>query len=225
MRKTKIIILIITIFFFSINFVFWNSCSYQKEIDKCLDANKNSTTKSIEDFVCIVWSYEKIVYQVVLDGEFKEIDDEMDNYIYDLEKEKNRYFWKKKIKNFVWWLNDLSEKKEYFRNKYKDSCWINIISKVVSCSDSNSTSNDNAKDFFKESDCMSLANQKLEIFDNITYSILLMNKQQVKADDKKKYDQLQRQDYNRVLDLMMVNIWYIERIWQKTISFIAKPYK
>ncbi|MBT6778790.1 hypothetical protein HOA93_03280 [bacterium] len=53
---------------------------------------------------------------------------------------------------------------------------------------------------------MSLANQKLEIFDNITYSILLMNKQQVKADDKKKYDQLQRQDYNRVLDLMMVNI-------------------
>ena len=94
MRKTKIIILIITIFFFSINFVFWNSCSYQKEIDKCLDANKNSTTKSIEDFVCIVWSYEKIVYQVVLDGEFKEIDDEMDNYIYDLEKEKNRYFWK-----------------------------------------------------------------------------------------------------------------------------------
>jgi hypothetical protein len=53
---------------------------------------------------------------------------------------------------------------------------------------------------------------------------LMLNKQQIKADDKKIYDQWQRKNYDKLLDLMMINIWYIERIWQKWPSKIQNAY-
>ena len=42
-----------------------------------------------------------------------------------------------------------------------------------------------------------------------------MNKQQVLRDEKKLYEQENRTKYDGLLDIMMVNMWYFERIWQK----------
>jgi hypothetical protein len=38
---------------------------------------------------------------------------------------------------------------------------------------------------------------------------------QIRKDDKKEYFQERRSAYDKVLDLIMVNLGYIERIWKK----------
>lgn len=209
---------------FFIDFAYSEWCEYQWKIEQCVAANDSWTTRSIENFVCIIGTHEEITYQIVLDSLFKDLDEEMDKYIEDLEISKDRYFWKSRQKNFIDWLNDIDLKKKYFYKEYSGICWAKIIEEVVSCYDDEKTSNRNAKKYFQESDCMLLVDKKLEIFDEITFSILMLNKQQIKADDKKIYDQWQRSNYDKLLDIMMINLWYAERIWQKWPSKIQNAY-
>lgn len=225
--KNKIVIYFSLLLIFSLfiaNSAYWEWCKYSWQIDQCISANDSGTTRSIEDFVCIVWTPEEISYQVVLDQLFKVLDDEMDKYIQDLEMDKSRYFWKSRQKNFIDWLNEIDLKKKYFYKEYSSICWEKIMQEVISCNKDEYTSNRNAKNYFQESDCMSLVDKKLDIFDEVTFSILMLNKQQIKADDKKIYDQWQRTNYDTLLDIMMVNIWYAERIWQKWPSKIQNAY-
>ena len=227
MNFNKQIIYIILIFFFSlifINFAQADWCKYKSEIEECISANDAWKSRSIEDFVCIVGSDEEITYQVVLDKFFKDLDDEMDQYIETLEKEKNTYFWIGRKKTFIDGLNDIDDQKKYFYKEYSDICWAKIMEEVISCNKWTKTAIVNAGQYFQETDCIRLVDKKLDIFDEVTFSILMLNKQQIKADEKKTYDQWERTNYNRILDLMMVNLWYIERIWQKWPSKIQNAY-
>jgi hypothetical protein len=101
--KQSSFFLVITIIFtiFSVNIAY--GCEYKWMIDECMDANKTWTTKSIDDFVCRVWNYEEVAYQVILDQEFKVLDDEMDLYVESLEENKNYYFWVSRKKTFIEW--------------------------------------------------------------------------------------------------------------------------
>jgi hypothetical protein len=225
MNKFKFIIwLIIFSLFFSTS-VFANWCSYKSQIDQCNTANKNWTTKSIEDFVCITGTNEQVAYQVILDWEFKKLDKQMDKFIEDLEEYKNVYFWRNRQKTYIDWINDIHSKRDYFYKEYKKLCWINIIEQSIACMNDWRTSIQNAKQFFsnKWTPCEELINKKLEIYDDIAFSVLMFNKQQIKEDDKKTYDQWQRRNYNKLIDIMMINLWYLERIWQKWPSKLANP--
>ena len=221
---------ILILFFININITFWNSCKYESEINECNAANKPDSSiwpKWIDSFVCIVWSEEDVAYQVVLDHEFKEIDKEMDDYIENLEKNKNLYFWKDKKRTYIDWINDIHKNSTYFYDKYKKVCWNNLIEQVISCMPDWKTSEQNAKKFFGQENslCDILVNRKMEIYDNVAFWVLMLNKEQIKADQKKLYDQWQRNNYDRLLDIMMINLWYIERIWQKTPYFLSKIHK
>ena len=227
MNLNKQIIYIILLFLygiFSIDFAQAEWCNYKWEIDQCTKANDSWTTRSIEDFVCIVGTPEEISYQVVLDKLFKDLDDEMDIYIEWLEKNKDTYFWLSRKKSFIDGLNDIDFKKKYFYKEYSNICWFTIMQEVLSCNKDKTTSTKNASKYFQESDCMLLVEKKLEIYDKITFSILMLNKQQIKADEKKTYDQWQKGNYTKILDLMMVNLWYIERIRQKCPTKIQNAY-
>ena len=63
----------------------------------------------------------------------------------------------------------------------------------------------------------------MEIFNSVAFNIMQLNKAQVSKDQKKLYDHEQRTKYNKLLDIMMINVWYIERIWQKWPSKIKNP--
>lgn len=221
--KKSLIFLIFVISLFTVNFAFW--CEYKWQIDECMAANKSWTTKSIGNFICRVWNYEEVAYQVVLDQEFKLLDEEMDLYIENLEENKNYYFWVSKKKTYVEWINDLEEKRKYFQKKYIWLCWTTIISKVMSCMEDERVSIWNTKDYFKITSCEKLVNKKLDIFDDVTFAILMLNKKQIRSDEKKKYDQIWRKNYNLLLDIMMVNLWYLERIWKKWPVKLANPIK
>jgi len=219
-----LLFIIINIFFFIwIQIAEW--CTYQGEIDACKAANLTWNVNSIEDYVCIMWTDEEVAFQVTLDMDFKDLDDEMDSYIEELEDNKNKYFGIEREKNFIDWINDIQEKSAYFYWEYKAICWIEIIKKVRECIPEQKTSIRNSKKFFDEYDCMTLVEQKMDIFDDITFSILMLNKKQVKTDEKKKYDQLENDNYNKLIEILRINIWYIERIWSKIPSITETPHK
>jgi hypothetical protein len=46
----------------------------------------------------------------------------------------------------------------------------------------------------------------MEIFKDVAYNMLMLNMQQVARDDKKLYDQEIRTKYDKVIDLMMINL-------------------
>jgi len=227
MRINKLIILLLFFLVLCLSitkFVDAEWCKYQSEIEECLSANDEWTTRSIDDFECIVGTDEQVAYQVVLALLFKDLDDEMDEYIDTLEKDKNIYFWKDRRKNYVEGLNDIEDEKDYFYEEYSKNCWEKIIEQVVACNYDEETSIKNAKNYFQETDCMRLVDKKLEIFADVAYDIMVLNKKQLNADAKKTYDQPERVWYDRLLDGMMINLWYIERIWQKWPSKILDAY-
>gem|GEM_PF-5854096 len=46
----------------------------------------------------------------------------------------------------------------------------------------------------------------MEIFNSVAFNIMQLNKAQVSKDQKKLYDQEQRTKYNKLLDIMMINV-------------------
>jgi hypothetical protein len=74
-----------------------------------------------------------------------------------------------------------------------------------------------AKEYLEGSsgDCEKLTKVKIEIFNSVAFNVLQLNKSQVSRDQKKLYEQEQRTKYSKLSDLMMINLSYLERIWQK----------
>ncbi len=193
-------------------------CKYETEIKDCIEANERMSAKSIEDFVCITSeSKERIAYQIVLDKEFKELDKDMDKYIEKLEKNKTRYFWANRAWTYIDWLNDVDEKRKEFYSKYMQLCWTTIVWETSACLEDWKTNVYTAMDYFSDQwiPCRELVDVKMDIFDKVTFNVLMLNKMQVRKDEKKIYDQWQRRNYNKILDIMMVNFGYLERIRQK----------
>jgi hypothetical protein len=114
---------------------------------------------------------------------------------------------------------------DFFKTKYFKLCSKWIIDKVLNCSIEKKTLVSESLNYFlyNWSSCKALAEKKVSIFNDVAFWILMLNKEQILADNKKLYDQWQRSNYDHLLDIMMINIWYIERIWQKWPSKLANP--
>ena len=211
--------------------------SIKSKIDMCNEAVKPflskenwfiakwSSIRSIEDFVCLQDVPENRVFQIILDTDFTEIDCEMEEYFQSLTSSKNLYFWKEAQFSYFDGINHIWEKSKYFEGLYNDSC-VDIVAKAwkyienwsyTLAEEKPSVSIDQAKEYLKwgSGDCTNLIKVKISIFNNVAFNILQLNKSQVAKDQKKTYDQEQRTKYNKVLDMMMINLWYIERIWKK----------
>ncbi len=207
--------------------LYWNESSYESQIQQCIDANEKWTTRQIEDFLCINWSKEKILYQIILDLEFKEIDDQIDVYLTELEESKNYYFWTEKQDSFIWWINEIESRfavnGKYWR-EFNTICNLTIIEKVQ-LYQWWETSTHNAKDFFEDTKCMDLVKTKLYVSKQVAYNILALNKQQILKDEQKKYVQQERTKYDKLLEAFMINLGYLERIFHKWPSKITNPAK
>jgi hypothetical protein len=231
----KKLFLILLFAFFYTNIA--DSCKYTSEINSCKSAvskmsNSKSSTiiswsslKDFDDFVCLQDNYENIVIQIAIDLNFRKIDDEMDLYLDHLSRDKNLYFWVDSQYTYFDAVNNIERESKKFRNKYIQACSLSL-SEAASCIEWNSISILNAKEFIQWSkwDCYNLVNKKISIFDNVSYNILLLNQQQVARDQKKLYDQELRTKYSKIIDIMMINLWYIERLWMKWPSKTKNTY-
>jgi len=219
-------------FFFLIPWTYslWWICDYTSKIEECIKANTvwSPGPLAIDDYICIQsWSKEEITYQIVLDREFTKIDDDIWKFLEGLEEAKDYYFWKNAISNFLEGVNDISNKfwKHWFYwIKYKNLCSVKDIDWTVNDESIQSlaftclwwsVSTIKSKGSFKASDCMWLAEVKLELYEDVAYDILRLNKHQVRKDEKKLFIQNEREKYDMLVEVFMVNIWYVERIWRK----------
>lgn len=72
--------------------------------------------------------------------------------------------------------------------------------------------------------CRKLARKKQKIFKQIALNGLALNSASLEIDAMKKYHKQQRTKYDEVLDLMMLHLSYIERMWKKTSSLTKNVY-
>lgn len=226
------------------------ACKYSDKIEKCSSAVKSfvwasskidyitawSSIKSIEDFPCLQDTPERRAFQIWMDHEFKKIDKEMDEYLDNLYNAKDFYFWSDSEKyTYFEWLNHIWKKTKYFKNNYYKACQ-QVFKELPECIEDGSISISEASEFIKWStkwdenpwndsswDCYWLADIKVNIFNEVAYNWLILNQKNVLEDEKKDYTQKQRKKYDKVLDLMMINFWYIERLWRKLPSMTKNP--
>jgi len=200
------------------------ACEYTSEIDECVQANKSGDPRSIEDFVCIDSRIkEDITYQIVLDSSFRKIDEEVKKYFEKLQKNKDTYFWPNASNTFLEAFDDIENSFSvygYYGKQYADLCKANnedgIVQQTLACVKNNTASSVGSQYFFSdETSCMRLVATKLSINRQIAYDILKLNKHQVRNDIQKKLQQDQRSKYNTLLESLMVNVGYIERIRKK----------
>lgn len=209
-----------------------DTCPYKSEFEQCKQENKNGNPRSIEDFICISSNNDvEIMSQIILDKQFKKFDKELDNYLKELEDNKTKYFWKWASHTFLEGIDEIESRLGIYNDdslgkKYFESCkpWneFSIVAQTLECFGW-SVPSDGVQEYFLETDCKKLALTKLEINKQVAYDILKLNKNQVKKDERKLYVQEQRDRYDKLLELIMVNIGYMERIWKKWPSKTKNP--
>lgn len=231
MCKKIIFTFLVFTFVFWVQNVFW-ACEYSQEIKECFEANKNDSTREINDFVCLAkkWNPEYYSYQIILDKRFQEIDEKIETYIQNLEDNKSYYFGPDKQESFIDGVNNINNvftDEGEFAKQYKFVC-KNLPQKLLECKEDESLKdvyfgkNDSVKitDIVsynpdESSDCIKLAEQKLDIYKQVSYDMLYLNKSAVSTDSLKLYQQEQRTKYDKLLSKFMINLWYVERIWAK----------
>jgi len=229
------------IFIIFINIIFINlsysasTCKYTSEIQECINANKPwawSWPRSIKDFVCLQSNNtEEVTYQIVLDKKFKKVDKDIDLFLSNLENDKWKYFWSQRTSSFLLGVQDIYDKfyidGEYWV-RYHDLCDVSksgsILQESMTCLWWSSTI-DQSKWFFARSDCMTLAQSKLNIYKKVAINILKSNKHEVRKDDRKKHTNEQKTKYDEVIDLFRINLSYLERILSKLIEKTKTVYK
>lgn len=233
--------LLILVLLIPFNFVFASSwdellpdCNsdYSSKYKECFQANDPkgwSWPRSIEEFVCInsTDKYE-ILPQIILDVEFKKIDKKVESYLAQLENNKEEFFWPSAKRSLVEWVKEVDSKfsiwdDNSFWKEYMNICWDKIVSETVKCFWS--IPDDEIQPYYKDQTCKKLVLTKLDVFSSVAYNILKLNKNQVKKDLAKKNSKQRRTKYDKLLDIIMINIWYVERIRQKWPSKTKNPHK
>lgn len=219
-KRLKIFFLILfvltwSIYFFTVSYWLDELTWIEKKIEDCINSKSK---RDITDYVCIEWTREEITYQIVFDEEFTKIDNEIEEYLNNLEKDKDKYFWANKEKTFIEAIDEiikkLSEWGDYYL-KYNKLCKVDDIISKAQFYLSWSTNIHNALPFFDNSICIKLAKTKLYFYKQVAYDILLLNKWQVRKDAQKTFEQQQRTKYDSLIDKMKYNENYMDNILHK----------
>ena len=223
----KKILFIIWILFFSV--LITNAadlsakCAYIWEFNECKSAIKNWTYRNIDDFVCISSRSDvEIMYQIVLDKSFKKIDAKIENYLSKLETWKSYYFWNDSKNTFlsaideiesslwIWWK---------YRREYQSYLNVSnsnsIVQQAQSCFKNQEVSTKEAQNYIDDTTASRLIDTKMTIYKQVAYDIMKLNKSQIRNDNQTYVTQDQTWKYDKIVDLLAVNLWYLDRIWKK----------
>lgn len=190
------------------------SCEYVWKFNQCKVANQNGASRTIEDFVCISSNKdEDILDQIILDIEFRKIDDEIEGFLDSLDQDKEA---SATDSNTV--INDIATNllpEWIYYRQFKSLCNWWLLAKRAECTWSipNITAGNRLANPWWESDCMALVENKLNIYSQVAYDIIKINKSDVREDRLQEWVvQKIRTKYDELIDIMTTIIWNIWRL-------------
>lgn len=200
-----------------------NSCVYKEKFTRCASVQNS---REITDFVCNkTGNKEDWLVQIIFDEKQRVLDTELEGYLTKLDKNKNLYFWpdaKSTVVEAIDEINLLFATGGAVMTKYYDSCspsWP-VITDAKACMQDGKLTDATVAQFVKK--CQMLLPAKVGVYRATAYDTLSINKLRVMQDQKKKFTQVQRTKYDGLLDLMMLNVGYMEKILHKWPSKIKK---
>ncbi len=165
------------------------------------------------------------IFQESINNNFKPIDDRIERYLTNLNDSKNYCFWKDKQMNFTECVDYIekifsinSDEFVLWEDGYSEACKKSLAETIEQTEDKTIASKDTKTILNKNWNwrtCRDLYLFKLNIYKSVAYDILKMNKYSILKDEHKKYSKENRKRYDDLLDLIRVNIGYIERLWKK----------
>ncbi len=164
------------------------------------------------------------IFQEAINKNFKPIDKRAETFLINLNKNKNFCFWPEKQMNFIECVNYIekifsiySYEFVLWENGYAKAC-ENSLLEVIKKQKNNAISAISSKTILDKSSesnsCSALYKFKLQIYKSVAFDILKKNKYTILRDQHKKYIQENRTRYSKLLNLIRINIWYIEKIWK-----------
>lgn len=190
-----------------------NSCEYQSQLEQCIIANKNGSARSIADFACLQSSSsEAILDQIILDVKFREIQEEKYDFLQQLKQDKEAIL---TDRNRV--IDDIEKNfalEQFYHTKYKAVCNGWILAERAKCgSVPITTAGRRVIDNSLSSECMTLAKTHLNIYYQVAYDVVKLNKAQVLQDQyKQDIVQVMRGKFDELLSMMADIIWFMWRL-------------
>ena len=101
-----------------------------------------------------------------------------------------------------------------YYKQYKSLCDSGILAERVSCTEkiANTDAGRRIRWSAMTQWCMALVNTHLDIYTQVAYDILKLNKSAVNQDNKQEYEQEERTKYDEVLSLMLDIVWHMWRL-------------
>ncbi len=203
------------------------SCEYAWKFQQCKVANQNGSSRTIKDFVCISSTKdEDILDQIILDVEFKKIDDQVESFLDKLKNDKEA---SAVDSNTV--IDDIAKNllpEGIFYRQYKSLCNWWILAKRAECTGwkvPNIAAWEWIDPLWWESECMSLVKNKLNIYSQVAYDTMKINKADVREDRLQEWVVQQlRTKYDKLIDLMVAIIWNIWRLARWITHWTPDPY-
>jgi len=201
------------------------SCEYASKFQECLTANQNGSTRGIEDFVCISSpNNEEILDQIILDVEFKKIDEKVENFLARVKQDKEASALNSnEVIDEI--SNNLVPPTGYY-NEYKDLCNGWILAKRAECMwpIPNTVAWLRIDPIDSDSACMNLVRNKLDIYSNVAYDTMKLNKSDVREDRLQEWVvQELRTKYDGLINLMTAILWNIWRLARGVTHWTPNP--
>ena len=207
-------------------------CPYLAELKCCFAANsiaqenegepdfeKVDLSLEIKEFICpSELDKDKILFQIILDKNFSEIDAEILLELNKLIIDEEKYFKEDGITFFQKQdeIRNKFKKNWYFWIKYEKAC-ASIPQNFLACKPNTPT--DKISSFLENENgytpCTYLFETKLRIYRNTIMRVLNKNKVKVQLMKKRAFMKELRWKYDKLLEKLLLNLWYIERLIKK----------
>jgi len=216
------------------------SCSYSGKFNTCIENQWQART--IKDFICLErdiknkkWENIKrpfwvILSQIILDEKFKEIQNEILEWMKKLSESKGENFCATATESGLKAIDDIYKnfpEEWYYWGKFKTLCeWWEILTEIAKCTWG--VPNIEAKNFLwnggvSSNKCMQDAAVFLSISRQVAKDTLKLNKIQCRKDSRKKHFQEERTKYDAIVDTMRVIIGHLERMLNGWVTKTPNP--
>lgn len=204
-------------------------CEYAGAYEQCRAAHENNATRSMTDPLCSPNpDAESILDQIILDVRFREIDEQAKQYLVQLEADKDKYFWANAEEWVLRAIDDITKNfgvQWVYYKQYKELCDGGILAERATCTKKipNPAAALRIKESQNATSCMNLVHFKLDVFTNVAYTQLKLNKSAVNTDAHQEYVQQERTKYGTLLSMMQTILGYIGRLSQWVTHWTPQP--